>query len=293
MSDPNLKFYLKTDLKILRVTGEKAALFLHGQLSNSIKDLPPGCGNFNLLLNVKGKVQAACHVLNRGDRFDLIATPDSMTKLGEQLVKLATLSRCQLCPAPETVFHLLNAVPNGWPRPELRQILPLTEGAAVFRSDRLGQEGYDIIADASATGLVEKWAAQGFVTLTEDEAERLRIKNGVPRIGVDVTDTHLPQEALLDHALHFNKGCYLGQEVIARLHYKGHVNKILAHFRAQGGPFNGTSAIKNAEGAELGPVTSRAYDPDQKTTHLLGYVPAKEAPDTVYFIDNAHLERLR
>lgn len=294
---PNpFKAFFKTDLRILRVTGEKSAVFLHGQLTNSIKDLPPGRGNFNLLLDTKGKVRAACHVLNRGAFFELIAAPDSAEKLNEQLLKLAPLSRCVLSPLPEAAtFHFLTALPDGIACPEPGAFIAEPEkNFAVFRSDRLGCEGYDVVVQNPAGFAKDAGdlARQGFAELTAEAAELVRVKNGAAKVGVDVTEANLPQEGRLDEALHFNKGCYLGQEIIARLHYKGHVNKILAHFRVAGEVPANDADIRDETGRAVGKLTSSAYDPVENTSYVLGYVPAKAVPDARFAVGGKPLDRL-
>ena len=89
--------------------------------------------------------------------------------------------------------------------------------------------------------------------------ESERIENGIPKVGVDVTEENLPQEGKLDHALSFTKGCYLGQEIIARLHYKGHVNKILELLVIEGKevPEPGTLIMKDEQ--IVGKVTSSTF----------------------------------
>lgn len=273
-------FYCVTELQILRVIGEKAATFLHGQLTNSIKDLQPGFGNYNIFLTNKGKVQADAYVLNRGTFFDLVVEAVFLSKLKEHLDKLAPLSRVTVTPVPSLkVLHVFGELPQSWPALELGQSAEIANqdrSWLVFRSDRLGELGVDVIVESEELGSCEDFLNQnGAALLTASAVEDRRVKNGMPKVGVDVTEANLPQEGQLDRALHFNKGCYLGQEVIARLHFRGHVNKILGHFVLEKAPAALPREILDGSGAEVGLVTSAVSDTASQKAFVLGYVPAK------------------
>lgn len=280
MDDSGNIFYCTTELGVVRVIGEKAATFLHGQLSNSIKDLKSGSGNYNLLLTNKGKVQADAYVLNRGGFFDIIVENIFLTKIKEHLDKLAPLSRVTVTSVPTLkVLHVFGERPSLWPALDLGQADDVTHGdrrGFLFRSDRLGELGYDVIVESEELGLFVDFLKQnGARYLTANEVNERRIKNGMPKVGVDVTESNLPQEGHLDGALHFNKGCYLGQEVIARLHFRGHVNKILGHFVLENEAVVLPREIHDGSGAEVGVVTSITSDVANQKTYVLAYVPAK------------------
>ena len=101
--------------------------------------------------------------------------------------------------------------------------------------------------------------------------EMMRVKAGVPKVGVDVTEENLPQEGRLDAALHFQKGCYLGQEIIARLHYRGHVNREIAHFVSSSQQLKVGDEIF-FEDKKCGNITSVAFDSRSGRSYALGYV---------------------
>ena len=100
-----------------------------------------------------------------------------------------------------------------------------------------------------------------------------RVERGIPLVGVDVTEENFPQEGRLDQALHFNKGCYLGQEIIARLHYRGHVNKILARLAIDSEEVVLEGEPIFLEDKIVGKITSSVYSPKFKKNILLGYIP--------------------
>jgi len=289
MGDPGNIFYYVTELDIVRVTGEKAATLLHGQFSNSIKDLKPSFGNYNLFLTNKGKVQADLHVLNRGGFFDIVVENIFLTKIKEHLNKLAPLSRVTVTSVPTLkVLHVFGKPPSSWPVLELWQAADMAYGGSpyiLFHSDRLGELGYDVIVESEGLSSCMDFLNQnGAQLLTENEVNGRRIKNGMPKVGVDVTESNLPQEGLLDGALHFSKGCYLGQEVIARLHFRGHVNKILGHFVLENAMATLPREIFDGSGAAVGVVTSAVSDVANQKAYVLAYVPAKsfEAGEPFY-----------
>lgn len=282
-------FYCVTELAVLRVIGEKAATLLHGQFSNSIKDLKANAGNYNLFLTNKGKVQADAYILNREGFFDIVVETVFFTKLKEHLNKLAPLSRVTVTSVPSLkVLHVFGDCASLWPALDLWQSVELAHGEHpwfIFRSDRLGEAGYDVIVESEGVGsCVDFLNQKGARLLAANEVNDRRIKNGMPKVGVDVTEVNLPQEARLDSALHFNKGCYLGQEVIARLHFRGHVNKILGHFVLENVLTTLPHEIRDVSGADVGVVTSITRDVTTQKAYVLAYVSAKalEAGESFY-----------
>lgn len=274
----NDNFYFSTDEHILRCRGEKSAAFLHGQLSNSIKDLPQGSSNYNLLLTQKGKVRADMYVINQGAYFDLVISPDFFELVQGHLAKLAPLSSCTLSDesANIKIFHmstdttsLLPELANGRGTSfEVKHELVFVLG-----NNRLGMKGYDVFVKSESCSQIVSWFEKNEIRLLSgEEIELLRIKAGRAKVGIDVDENNLPQEALLDQALHYNKGCYLGQEVIARLHFRGHVNRVLARLSSSEQGFaHGEEII--SDGKSCGRVTSVAFEAESGLSFLLGYVP--------------------
>lgn len=234
--------YFQIPAVFYEVKGEKAATFLHGQLTNSIKTLKNGECNYNLLLSIKGKVLADLYVYKKEDKFFFSCDPQAETIILTHLKKMAPLSRIELILHTLNLFHVL--------------------GEQTFQTNRLGIPGYDV------------WnkKPEGDV-LHMHEIEQIRIENKITKWNVDFNEDNLPQEALLDRALHFNKGCYLGQEIIARLHYKGHVNKMIGLLKCDG-------KIKEAdeiyhEEKVIGKITSSVFSEKYQAWIALGYVPYK------------------
>jgi folate-binding protein YgfZ len=215
----------------LRLTGGEAVEYLQGQVTNDIETLEPGSGCYAALLNHKGKMLADMRVL-RGEDFLLVDTePEglpalkrnaSMFSIGrdvhhEDLTdELAILSLI----GPEARARLGN------PPPEAEHAFTQGEHGLYVATDL----GVDVICPAAEAGAVRE--ALGVEGVSEEAAECVRIESGRPRFSIDVGNDTIPQEAgLNERAVSFTKGCYVGQETVARLHYKGKPNRHLRGLR--------------------------------------------------------------
>ena len=116
--------------------------------------------------------------------------------------------------------------------------------------------GADLIASAAERERVREALSQGFARTTEDDLEAWRVAAGVPRFGVDATEDDLPQEAGLAGAVSFGKGCYLGQEAVAKVRNLGHPRRVLFHAEANAPVASGDAVV--VDGRDAGRVTSAA-----------------------------------
>ncbi|MCP5117434.1 MAG: folate-binding protein, partial [bacterium] len=110
-----------------------------------------------------------------------------------------------------------------------------------------------------------------------EEVRTRRIENGHPRYGEDLTEVSLPQETQLLHAISFAKGCYLGQEIVERIRSRGHVNRLLVRFTAEGADAPAPGTKLTADDREVGWITSAAYSPALEKVAALGYVRAAQS----------------
>lgn len=200
---------------ILKINGDKAAKLLNGQLSNSIATLVPNSGNYNLLLNSKGQVQADMFVLNRGDFFELVVPKEFADLVKKNFDPLLKLMRCAIedVTSESALFHLVCEDVPEFSNLKIDEICEKNISdctVLVYRSDRTGACGYDVrVALQDAPAFADFLCANGLSEL--------------PYVKMDVTVPHLIREGKLNRALHFDKGCYLGQEIIARLKYRGQI----------------------------------------------------------------------
>jgi folate-binding protein YgfZ len=199
-------------------------------LSNDVAALEPADSGEALLLTPKGRVIAPVRVLRRGpEDFLLLTEPELGTALREHLLRARFAAKVELEPEEHT-------------------------STLVFGSDADGIPNADYGEPA-----VEVLDAGLEPTLDAAALERMRIEAGTPAWGKEIDDRVLPAEAgLVERAVSLTKGCYPGQEPIARLHYRGHANRGLRVLRVDGGELPEPDAELSYEGKAVGRVTSAA-----------------------------------
>lgn len=144
----------------------------------------------------------------------------------------------------------------------------------VIRATHTGEDGFDLFVDANEgqplLGLLIESRAQPFGS---EVAETLRIEAGIPRFGIDMDETRVVTETNLDDAVSFTKGCYIGQEIIARIKYRGHVaKKLTGVLLAQDVALESGAKILSDDEKEIGSITSATISPRLKNTIGLAYV---------------------
>ncbi len=225
--------------RLLEIVGSEGAEFLQGQLTNDIETLEPGQGCYALLLDRKGKIRVEMEVLRiEAERIWIrtdAATVDELFKHLDmyRIGRDAEVSRLE----GQSVLSLLG------PRtPELLGGSPLGvehnhRAVRLAEHDALAvttMAGVDLIAtDASLEAIASSLEREGAERVEEGAAEIVRVEAGRPRFGSEMGNDTIPQEAELnERAVSFDKGCYVGQETVARLHYKGKPNRHLRRLRS-------------------------------------------------------------
>src|SRR3954469_74704 len=213
----------------LALTGSEAKAFLAGQVTNDTESLTPGHGVYAALLTHKGKMRADLRVLDLGDELWLDTERASLQALFDTIRRAKIGFDCELHKRTlqQGLVSVIGAAPAGAePGPAEHDNEPGEVGGVPVVCVRTDM-GVDLICDAERTA--ELIAA---LAMPEVDAEVLRVESGRPRYGVDLDDTVIPQEAgLNERAVSFTKGCYVGQETVARLHYKGKPNRHLRGLR--------------------------------------------------------------
>jgi folate-binding protein YgfZ len=205
--------------------GEDAKEFLHGQVTNDIEGLADGTGCYAAFLTHKGKMLGDMRVLDCGDGLWLDCERSALQELFNRfkIGRRVELDKRTLERGLVGVLGRAGDLPEHSHR--------LTEVAGIPVREVVTQAGVDYICDAARTAeLIE---ALGLPVVGEEVAEVLRVESGRPRFGVDLEpEAVIPQEAgLNDRAVSFTKGCYVGQETVARLFYKGKPNRHLRGLR--------------------------------------------------------------
>jgi folate-binding protein YgfZ len=232
----------------LALTGSEAKTFLHGQLTNDIEALVPGSGCYAAFLTHKGKMQGDLRVLDVGDELLLDTERSALQELFNMIRRFKLAMDVELHKRTlET--GLLSLVGPHARAVAGAQALPDTEHANA-RAELGGHPvvlavtdaGIDVLCAAEHTDDVRgALEAAGAVPVSEAAAEVVRVEHGRPRWGLDLDGSVIPQEAALnDRAVSFTKGCYVGQETVARLYYRGKPNRHLRGLRLSAPAATGT-----------------------------------------------------
>jgi tRNA-modifying protein YgfZ len=252
----------------LALTGPHAAELLNGQVSNDVEALAPGTGCYAALLTNKGKMLGDLRVLATGGELLLITERVALQALFDQIRRGAIGWEAEL--HKRTVQQGLLSVIG----PRAREVVP---GAALLPMEEHGNVsatvdgasvllvgtdlGVDVVCAAEDTAPVhDALVRAGAVAVDEAAAEAVRVESGRPRYGIDLDATTIPQEAGLNHrAVSFTKGCYVGQETVARLHWRGKPNRHLRGLQLSE-PVPGGAALRLGERA-VGHVASAVVSP--------------------------------
>ncbi len=265
----------------IRVTGEDRVRLLHAMTTNHIEQLAPGEGCYAMLLNAQGRMLADLHALAFKDHLLLDTEPETREKVREHLDRyiiaddvtledltqeLATLA--VEGPQSRTVLEKLGASV-----PEKLYGTAAWGERLVARLSATGAEGYWIILPRAAREeLAAGLSAAGAVEASAEDVRAVRLENGRPRYGEDLTERFIINEAQLWRALHFNKGCYLGQEIVERVRSRGQVHRRLVRLRIETDAVPPAGATLTVEGKPAGEITSAAYSPAFNAVAALGYV---------------------
>jgi glycine cleavage system T protein len=276
---------------IVRVSGQDRQRFLHAMVSNDTASLQPGQGCHAAFLTNKGKMVADFVVYAEAEAYLLaLATPAVQPLMAalewfiisEDVVLQDESAQWGLLSLQGPRSAELLTLASGHAVPELPPYAhcPYTlagQQARLIRRSHTGESGYQLLA-APATlpalwqALWQHQAVCGARPVGMEAYEALRIEAGIPMYGHDMTDETIPVEANLTDAISYTKGCYIGQEVIARVDARGHVNRKLVGLllRGPGLPVHGAKLVSPER--EVGWITSAAYSPGYRQPVALGYV---------------------
>lgn len=290
-----------TDRGSLAVAGTDAAEFLNGLVTNDVKALRPGAGCHAALLSPKGKMRAELAVLRTDAELLLDCEPSLVAPLVAILSGYVPFSRSALedRTAATGVVHVegpaapavLRAAGLGEPSPEpYAHHEAAVDGAAVrvVRVTRAGETGFALLASRDNTARVAGLLARhGASPAAPPVLEAGRVEAGIPRWGAELDESVLPNEAWLERtAISYAKGCYLGQETVARLKAYGHVNRHLVALLLPPGCPAGPGDAVRAGTEKVGAVTSAADSPLHGRRVALGFVRREhESPGTLLSVE--------
>src|SRR5262245_5107738 len=285
---------------LLQVTGPDRLAFLQGMLSNDLRILKPFTGQYATLLTQQGKVIADVRVLCAINSFYLDFLEALKEKIVAHLNRYLVADEVEIADRSNEYATLTIQGPQSevllgqlvgqaeLPAHPLQHAMANIDAAAIciVHASHTGENGFDLIGPTAklpniAQKLTETGKQFSAAWVGEEAQNILRIEAGIARYGVDFTEDNLLLEVGLDNAVSFNKGCYLGQEIVERVRSRGHVNKKLVGLTFESQKSASPGDVIAFTDRPVGTITSSVHSPALGRPIALGYVH-KEcwSPDT-------------
>lgn len=253
-------------LRRIAVRGSDRFRWLNGMVTNMVKDLPSGTGASNLVLNAQGRIQGDLNVWRESDDLDLEVTFDQADKLLTLLDRFIIMDDVELAAVEgETAVGLsgpgASEVLSRLGLPMLNE--PMTQTWTEWNGPILVRREFGVMIPhyaiwVPATEAPKLWQAMeavGTKPVGAAAIEAFRIAEGIPVYGTDIVERDLPQETSQMRALHFDKGCYIGQEIVERIRSRGNIHRHLRLLELSG-PLPEPGTKLTLDGNEAGHVTS-------------------------------------
>lgn len=289
-----------------QVSGSEAVQFLNGLITNDMKTLAEDRWMPAAFPNVQGRLIASVRVVRKTDdatgkkpipsflidteaatREAVLKTIERFTLAGDfhvvDVTNTTALLSLQGKRAADLIGSVMGESAQALPANGAAQISWQQEALTVLRATHTAEDGFDIVVSADqASPLWHAFVNAGAIPGGQEALDRLRIEAGVPRYGIDMDETNVVTETGLDEAVSYTKGCYIGQEIIARIKYRGHVaKKLVGLFFDRPMKLDKDAKIKSPDDKEIGRITSNTLSPHLGCTIALGYVKYDYlAPDT-------------
>jgi tRNA-modifying protein YgfZ len=262
----------RPDLAVVRVTGEDRVSWLNGQITNDVRAIAPGASVHALAVNVRGKILSELWVTPSGrDNALLVISPRSaQAGMLESFEHFIIMEDVALEPLPELRVLSLEGPESA----SLLDGLALPDGVSGFAFAPLGMGGHAFIGDAAALQALRAQLLTKVAEIAPEAYELARLRRARPRFGVDFDEHQYPQEAGLKDSVSFNKGCYLGQEVVCTLESRGRLSRHLCALRGEGGAAveSGSLLTPLTSADTIGTITSAVWDEALGASRALGYV---------------------
>ena len=269
------------------VRGRDRARLLHNVTTNEVKKLTPGNGCYAFLLTPQGRIQADLNLFCFADHFLIDTEQELRERVAQLILKYKVADQVEL---EDVTDHLAATGIEGPGAAGVLQSMStpipgepyahLAWGQATVANVSLtGQPGFRVFHPA---GRQPAFSVAGAKPATEADARLVRMENGRPRYGEDIRENSLPQETQQMHAVNFEKGCYIGQEIVERIRAQGHVNKKLVRLTIEAPAATAPGTKLTVGGAEVGEITSSVFSPQAGHVVALAYVRVPhDVPGTV------------
>lgn len=260
--DENAAGFYRQKRGLIEVSGNEAVQFLNGLITNDIAKLEDGGQMSAAFPNVQGRLLAFVRVLKTGDKFLFETEEATHEKVFQNLFRFTFAGDFFVEDLSEKFeyFEITNYK------------LQITNSEVIIFDSKFGKDFF--IPKDSVDEFLNELKNQNAIEISDSVYEVLRIENGVPLYGVDMDETTVVLETGLDEAVSFNKGCYIGQEIVARIHFRGHVAKKLTGliFEDENASVNSGDEIRSLEDKNAGRITSVTFSPKLGKIIALAYV---------------------
>jgi folate-binding protein YgfZ len=267
----------------IRVLGEDRARLLHAMTTQDVQSLTPGHGCYAFFLNAQGRILGDVNIFCREECFLLDTEAETRQKLFDHIDRYIIADDVTLEDATGEMATIAIEGPNAAailehldaPVPEADYATRAWAGMTVARVSSTDAGGFFVFLNPAKKGdLIAAIEAEGIIEATADDARTVRIEHGRPRYGEEITERYLVQETAQLQAVHFSKGCYLGQEIVERVRSRAQIHRVLRRIELDipDAPAAG-SKLKSADGqADAGEIASAAFSPALGKVTALAYV---------------------
>jgi folate-binding protein YgfZ len=265
---------------LIEVSGREAVQFLNGLITNDAAKLESYSWMLAAFPNAQGRLLAVARVLRFDDKFIFVTEEAAREKVYQNLFRF-TFAGDFFVKDLSDEFSCLSV--RGAATSNFKYKIPAGSEIVWARS---GEESGFIIENPRADGFdvfvpksekesfINELKESSFIEISAELGEILRIENGIPKYGIDMDESTIVSELGLPDLISYNKGCYIGQEIVARIHFRGHVAKQLTGliFDVENAEINSGDEIKSVEGKNAGRITSVIFSPKLGKTIALAYV---------------------
>ena len=244
---------------LIAVCGKEAVQFLNGLITNDVAKLTDGAQMLAAFPNAQGRLLALVRVMRVGDKFLFEIEEATHEKVYNNLFRFTFAGDFFVEDLSEnykfySIFNFKSEISDA------RNL--------IFESENLTNIFVPI--DSSESFKAE---LKNAIVISDELYEVLRIENGIPKYGVDIDETTIVPEIGLPEVINYNKGCYIGQEIIARIYFRGHIAKQLKGLIFEDGAnIQPNDELKSVEGKNAGRITSIIFSPKLQKNIALGYV---------------------
>lgn len=281
----------------IRVSGEDRARLLHAMTTNHVQNLKPGQGCYAFFLNAQGRILGDANLFCFDDYILLDTEPQTREKLFQHLDRYIIADDVTLEDETDRLETIAVEGPDaamilaklGAPLPGAPYSTAVWETRIVARVSSTGLDGFFVFVPAAEKEiLTAELSRAGAIRAEPEDARIVRIEHGQPRYGEEITERYLVHETGQLHAVHFSKGCYLGQEIVERVRSRAQIHRVLRRLEIDTAEVPAAGAKLTAVEAAAGEIASAVLSPASGKTVALAYVRMQFAePGTELSLGNS------